>query len=73
MTPNTARLLRMAVSALTTGLMGAGTLLLGSMTGDGQVKPGAWLIATVSGIMFLCKDLQASLSTPPHLTGSGKE
>lgn len=65
MTDDARRYLRMAVSALTTGLMGAGTTVLGSVSEGGEVKAGTWTIAGVSLIIFICKDLQASLSQPP--------
>ena len=68
MTVQAARFVRALLSALTAGLMGTGTVILGSMTDTGQVKPGTWLIAGVSGVMFACKDLQSSLSTPPQIS-----
>ena len=68
MTVQGRRIARLIVSAITSGLMGAGTVVLGAVTGEGTVKPGTWLIAGVSGIMFVCKDLQASLSKPPRST-----
>jgi len=65
MSPTTARMLRMVLSAIVAGLMGAGSVVLGSVSAEGQVKPGVWMIAGVSGVMFACKDVQAYLAQGP--------
>lgn len=67
MNPNTARILRMFLSSLVAGIMGAGGILLSSMTETGATKPGTWLIAGVSFAMFVAKDIQSSLSTAPTI------
>lgn len=66
MTSNATRLIRLVLSALVAGVMGAGTYLLGAgvMT-DGTLKPGTTLIATILGVMALAKDVQSYLSTVP--------
>lgn len=66
MEQQTRRVLRLLVSSFVAGVIAAGGVILGSVSAEGQVKPGTWLIAGVMGITALCKDLQSSLSEPPQ-------
>ena len=69
MTDDTRRFVRMLLSAIVAGIMGAGSILLTSLTPEGAMKPGAILIAGITGIMFVCKDIQSCLMTPPQGPG----
>jgi hypothetical protein len=66
MSADTRRLIRCLLSALVAGVIAGGSVILGSVSADGQVKPGTWLIAGVMCLTALAKDMQASLSTPPE-------
>jgi hypothetical protein len=66
MAQQTRRLIRLLVSAFVSGVIAAGSVILGSVSAEGAVKPGTWLIAGVMGITATCKDLQSSLSEPPQ-------
>jgi len=59
------RTIRMIISALIAGMMGAGAIVLGNMTAEGALKPGAEIIALVTGVMLALKDVQAYLSNSP--------
>jgi hypothetical protein len=60
------RLVRLILSAFVAGVIAAGGVILGSVTAEGGVKPGTWLISGVMGLTALCKDIQSTLSSPPH-------
>lgn len=65
MTDNVRRLMRMIVSAVLAGIVGAGTNLLTSITSSGEIHAGAWTIATVTFVVLAGQNLQSALSEPP--------
>ena len=65
MQPTTARMIRMCVSAITAGLISAGSTILAAATTEGVIKPGTWIIAGISGALIALKDIQAYLSQAP--------
>ena len=68
MNPETARWIRMSISALTSGIIGAAGIVL-QATASGEIKGITWTIAGITGIMLLAKDLQSYLSQPPPSLG----
>lgn len=66
LSPATARYLRMALSALSSGVIGAIAVLLTAATdATGDISQRAVLISLLTGISLMFKDVQAYLSTPP--------
>ena len=64
--PEIARYIRMGLSSLANGVIGASGILLAAATGTaGTIPESAWLIAGITGVMLCAKDIQAYLSQPP--------
>ena len=64
-------IVRLIVSALTSGGIAAGSVILGAVSAEGQLKAGTWILASVTGVMAICKDIQSWLSSPPSLANRG--
>ena len=62
----TRRLLRMIVSALSSGIIAAGGVILGAVGQEGDIKPSVWVLSGVTGVVAMFKDVQSLLSTPPQ-------
>ena len=65
MSPDTARLVRMALSSLVAGAMGVGSNLLSAMNASGDIPKGALTISLITGGLLMCKDVNAYLAQPP--------
>src|SRR5438105_3130456 len=63
--PNTARLLRMLISACVAGAMGVGSNLLTAINAQGDISKGALTVAVITGVLLALKDVQAYLAQGP--------
>lgn len=74
MDTETRRLLRMVMSALSSGIIAAGGVILGAvsssqssalLTEEGGLNVVTWITAGVTGVVAVFKDIQSGLSSPP--------
>lgn len=69
MKPNTARFIRMLISAMIAGVIGAGGVILTAINAQGEVSRGTQTVAIITGLILAFKDVQAYLAQPPQGPG----
>lgn len=65
MTPETARMVRMLISAFVSGVIGMLGILVQAVTDTGSFKPASLTIAILTGITLMGKDIQSYLAQAP--------
>lgn len=69
MTPDTARWIRMVLSAFLAGFTAGGALLLNSLSDKGELTTRAIIVAIITGLMMMAGDVKSFLSQPPPSLG----